>query len=37
MTVDDEEKLDTALVAALYGEHAAELHRFLMGVLRDSQ
>lgn len=37
MTVDDEEKLDTSLVAALYREHAVELHRFLMGVLRDSQ
>ncbi|MHB8973505.1 MAG: RNA polymerase sigma factor [Pirellulaceae bacterium] len=37
MTVDDEEKLDASLVAALYGKHAAELHRFLMGVLRDSQ
>lgn len=37
MTVDDEEKLDPSLVAAFHGEHAAELHHFLVGVLRDSQ
>jgi RNA polymerase sigma-70 factor (ECF subfamily) len=37
VTVDDEEKLDPSLVAAFYGEHAAELHHFLVGVLRDSQ
>lgn len=37
MAVDDEEKLDPSIVAAFYGEHAAELHHFLVGVLRDSQ
>ena len=33
----EQEPLDAALVAALYVEHAEELRRFLVGVLRDSQ
>jgi len=33
----DEGPLDAALVAALYVEHAEELRRFLLGVLRDPQ
>ncbi|MFO0902096.1 MAG: sigma-70 family RNA polymerase sigma factor [Pirellulales bacterium] len=33
----EEEPLDAALVAALYVEHAEELRRFLIGVLRDAQ
>jgi len=33
----DEGALDAALVAALYVEHAEELRRFLLGVLRDPQ
>ena len=37
MTVADDGKLDAASVAELYTEHAAELRRFLQGVLRDSQ
>jgi len=37
VTEADEEKLDPTLVAALYDHHAAELHHFLVGVLRDSQ
>lgn len=36
MTVDDE-KLNSAEVAALYLAHANELRRFLVGVLRDPQ
>jgi RNA polymerase sigma-70 factor (ECF subfamily) len=31
----DSGPLDSAAVEALYREHAAELHRFLVGVLRD--
>jgi RNA polymerase sigma-70 factor (ECF subfamily) len=37
VTVDGPARIDTSTVAALYAEHAAELQRFLMGVLRDSQ
>jgi len=33
----DPDRMDPADVAALYVEHATELHRFLAGVLRDSQ
>jgi RNA polymerase sigma-70 factor (ECF subfamily) len=32
---DEAEKIDPAIVAALYIEHEAELKRFLWGVLRD--
>jgi len=32
----DEGPLDATLVAALYVEHAEELRRFLLGVLRES-
>ncbi len=37
MPPDELEKLDPAVVAALYLEHEAELKRLLWGVLRDSQ
>lgn len=37
MSASDEGKLDPAVVAALYVEHGAELRRFLVGLLRDSQ
>ncbi|MCA9221283.1 MAG: RNA polymerase sigma factor [Planctomycetales bacterium] len=33
----DDCQLDSAVVAALYSEHAEELRRFLVGVLRDAQ
>jgi RNA polymerase sigma-70 factor (ECF subfamily) len=33
---EDDQRLDPAVVAALYAEHAAELRRFLLGVLRDA-
>ncbi len=36
MAAPDQEKLDPAVVAALYIEHETELKRFLWGVLRDS-
>ena len=36
-TVSDESRLDAEVVSALYLEHAEELRRFLVGVLRDSQ
>lgn len=36
-TVPDESRLDPDVVAALYLEHAEELRRFLVGVLKDSQ
>lgn len=31
----DDRKIDSAVVAALYEEHAGELRRFVLGVLRD--
>jgi len=34
---EDTAKVDSAMVAALYVEHAEELQRFLAGVLRDPQ
>jgi RNA polymerase sigma-70 factor (ECF subfamily) len=37
MTPADEGRIDRSIVAALYAEHAAELHAFLLGVLRDSE
>ena len=37
MTVADEGKLEPAVVAALYLDHADELRRFLVGLLRDHQ
>ncbi len=37
MSAADEGKLDPAIVAALFEEHAEELQRFLAGVLRDHQ
>lgn len=37
LTAAPEEKLDSAVVAGLYDEFGDELHRFLVGVLRDSQ
>lgn len=37
MTAADEGKIDPAVVAALYLEHAEELRRFLLGVLGDAQ
>ncbi|HAY83132.1 MAG TPA: sigma-70 family RNA polymerase sigma factor [Planctomycetaceae bacterium] len=37
MTAEDHSPLDPAIVAALYVEHAEELRRFLIGVLRDHQ
>jgi RNA polymerase sigma-70 factor (ECF subfamily) len=33
----DENKLDPSIVAALYVQHAEELRRFLLGILRDAQ
>ena len=36
MTTVDEGKLDSAVVAALYFEHAEELRAFLIGLLRSS-
>ena len=36
-TRETAEKLDPAVVAALYVEHGEELRRFLQGVLRDAQ
>jgi RNA polymerase sigma-70 factor (ECF subfamily) len=35
LAASDAEKIDPAIVAALYIEHEAELKRFLWGVLRD--
>lgn len=35
MTPADDGKIDPATVAALYAEHADELQRFLLGVLRN--
>lgn len=35
-TVSDESRLDAQVVAALYAEHADELRRFLVGMLRDT-
>ena len=37
MTGEDQEKIEPSVVAALYVEHSAQLRRFLLGVLRDSQ
>lgn len=37
MATADEGKIDPAVVAALYLEHAEELRRFLIGVLGDPQ
>ena len=37
MSAADEGKIDPAIVAALYVEHADELRRFLRGVLGDDQ
>jgi len=37
VTAEDQQRIDARVVAALYADHAAELHRFLVGVLRDSQ
>lgn len=37
MSTGDEGRLDPAVVASLYVEHAGELKRFLIGVLRDAQ
>ena len=37
LTIEDESRLDPAVVASLYERHAAELIRFLTGVLRDGQ
>jgi RNA polymerase sigma-70 factor (ECF subfamily) len=37
LTVADESRLEPAVVSALFREHSQELHRFLMGVLRDWQ
>ncbi|MBW3541842.1 MAG: RNA polymerase sigma factor [Planctomycetes bacterium] len=37
MTNRDEGRLDPAVVASLYFEHADELHGFLIGVLRDRE
>ena len=37
MTAEDGERIEASVVAALYVEHSAELHRFLTGVLRDPQ
>ncbi len=36
MSLADDVSLDPAVVAALYVEHADELRRFLVGVLRDA-
>ena len=36
LTTADDSKLDPAVVAALYMEHAEELRAFLIGVLRSS-
>jgi RNA polymerase sigma-70 factor, ECF subfamily len=33
----DDSKLDSAIVATLYSQHAEELRRFLFGLLRDGQ
>lgn len=35
MPLADDRKIDSAVVAALYEEHADELRRFVYGVLRD--
>lgn len=37
MNAEDDGRLDPAIVAALFEEHAEELRRFLIGVVRDSQ
>lgn len=37
MAAADEDKIDPALVAALYLDHGDELRRFLLGVLGDAQ
>lgn len=37
LSTADEEKIDPGIVAALYVEHADQLRRFLIGVLRDQQ
>lgn len=37
LTAEDRSQIDPAIVAALYVEHAEELRRFLIGVLRDHQ
>ncbi len=37
MTPADEGKIEPSIVAALYVQHADELRRFLLGVLRDGQ
>lgn len=35
MPLTDDRNIDSDFVAALYQEHGGELHRFLLGVLRD--
>lgn len=35
MSIVEETRLDPAVVAALYADHAEQLRRFLLGVLRD--
>jgi len=35
LSIVDEDKLDPAVVAALYVDHAEQLRRFLLGLLRD--
>ena len=35
MSIDEESRLDPAVVAALYVDYAEQLRRFLLGVLRD--
>lgn len=37
LTYQDQDKIDPSVVAELYVTHAAQLRRFLIGVLRDSQ
>lgn len=37
LSATDEEKIDPAVVAALYVDHGDELRRFLVGLLRDPQ
>ena len=35
MSIVEESRLDPAVVAALYIDHAEQLRRFLLGILRD--
>lgn len=37
MSAAEEGKIDRAVVESLYEQHGAELQRFLLGILRDSQ